>query len=354
MKIENGDRIRFLNEVGGGLVTRIEGSLVFVEDEDGFEVPVSASEVVVVEKASAPSNSAGASSDRNVATPQQGLSANEDVSVPEAYSDELEDEEQDDFHPRFYMAYIKTGNNQTDEGKVQSYIINDSNYYCCYLISSLSEDGYMHALHQGLIEPNTKLPLDEKPARELDVTFDIQLILFKKGKPYPAVAPVSTSLNIKARRFYKENSFRANDFFYQPAVLFSIIKNELEKKMDLLTEKETNDIIREKERGDQGPLKAKRKSTPELLEVDLHINELIDSVAGLSNSEILQIQMDKFHTVMEENKNLKGRRIVFIHGVGSGTLKTELRKQLDRKYKGLNYQDASFREYGYGATMVMV
>lgn len=350
MKVEKGDRIRFLNEVGGGTVTRIEGSLVFVEDEDGFEVPISASEVVVIEKAGGAGNAAGSKG----AAPQQAVSVNENVSEPEAYHEELEDEEQDDFHPRFFLAYIKTGNNQTEEGKVQAYIINDSNYYCSYLISWLGEDGYMHALHQGIIEPNTKLPLDEQSARELDVTYDIQLILFKKGKPYPAVAPVSTSLSIKARRFYKENSFRANDFFYQPAVLFSIIKNELEKKMDLLTEKETKAIILEKESGDVAPPKAKRKSTPELLEVDLHIHELIDSVVGLSNGEMLQIQMDKFQVVMDDNKNAKGRRIVFIHGVGNGILKTEIRKQLDRKYKGINYQDASFREYGYGATMVIV
>ena len=57
---------------------------------------------------------------------------------------------------------------------------------------------------------------------------------------------------------------------------------------------------------------------------------------------------------MEANTKNKGRRIVFIHGVGNGTLKTELRKQLERKYKGINYQDASFREYGYGATMVII
>jgi hypothetical protein len=350
MKVEKGDRIRFLNEVGGGTVTRVEGSLVFVEDEDGFEVPSSASEVVVIEKVAAP----GSSSDNKGAAPQQPPSVNVNVSEPEAYSEELEDEEQDDFHPRFYLAYIKTGNNQTEEGKLEAYIINDSNYYCSYLISWLGEDGYMRALHQGMIEPNAKLPLEEIAARELDVTYDIQLILFKKGKPYPALAPVSTSLSIKARRFYKENSFRANDFFYQPAVLFSIIKNELEQKMDLLTDKETKAIILEKEGGDVAVPKAKRKSTPELLEVDLHIHELIDSVAGLSNGEILQIQMDRFNSVMEENQNAKGRRIVFIHGVGNGVLKTEVRKQLDRKYKGLYYQDASFREYGYGATMVIV
>lgn len=45
-------------------------------------------------------------------------------------------------------------------------------------------------------------------------------------------------------------------------------------------------------------------------------------------------------------------KIVFIHGVGNGRLKHELRKKLERKYSNFKYQDASFKEYGYGATMV--
>lgn len=56
---------------------------------------------------------------------------------------------------------------------------------------------------------------------------------------------------------------------------------------------------------------------------------------------------------MESNAKNKGRKIVFIHGVGNGVLKNEIRKQLERKYK-VYYQDASFREYGYGATMVII
>jgi dsDNA-specific endonuclease/ATPase MutS2 len=50
----------------------------------------------------------------------------------------------------------------------------------------------------------------------------------------------------------------------------------------------------------------------------------------------------------------KVKRIVFIHGVGNGKLKFELRKLLDTTYAKLRYQDASFKEYGYGATLVML
>jgi dsDNA-specific endonuclease/ATPase MutS2 len=44
--------------------------------------------------------------------------------------------------------------------------------------------------------------------------------------------------------------------------------------------------------------------------------------------------------------------VVFIHGVGNGTLKLEIRRELEKKDKILTFQDASFKEYGYGATMV--
>ena len=145
-----------------------------------------------------------------------------------------------------------------------------------------------------------------------------------------------------------------NDFFYQPALLIPIIKNELEQKLDLLTEADTKAIIREKEAKTIQKSSVKRQSTPELLEIDLHIHELLDNWDNLSNSEIIQIQMDKFYSVLDSNKSNKGRRIVFIHGVGNGTLKTEIRKQLERKYKGFDFQDASFREYGYGATMIII
>lgn len=42
------DIVRFLNDVGGGRVVRVEGPIVYVEDEDGFERPAQAREVVVV------------------------------------------------------------------------------------------------------------------------------------------------------------------------------------------------------------------------------------------------------------------------------------------------------------------
>ena len=50
MKI--GDKVRFLNEVGGGKITAFRpGGIVLVEDADGFEMPVHQNEVVVIQEA---------------------------------------------------------------------------------------------------------------------------------------------------------------------------------------------------------------------------------------------------------------------------------------------------------------
>ena len=57
---------------------------------------------------------------------------------------------------------------------------------------------------------------------------------------------------------------------------------------------------------------------------------------------------------MEQHKNQKGKKIVFIHGKGQGVLRNALLRELTHKYKKCTSQDASFREYGFGATLVTI
>ena len=89
-------------------------------------------------------------------------------------------------------------------------------------------------------------------------------------------------------------------------------------------------------------------------EIDLHINRLIDSVIGLTNTEILTLQLGVFRR--ELNQAIKGndREIIFIHGIGNGTLKGELRRVADQEYKWCSQEDASFKEYGFGATRIRI
>ena len=69
---------------------------------------------------------------------------------------------------------------------------------------------------------------------------------------------------------------------------------------------------------------------------------------------MLMAQMNEFRKVMDENIKKKGQKIVFIHGKGEGVLRKTILQELKYRYKNCSWQDASFCEYGFGATLVKV
>ena len=67
------------------------------------------------------------------------------------------------------------------------------------------------------------------------------------------------------------------------------------------------------------------------LTVDLHI-ERIPGNEGVPEWAALEFQMNYFRQILRKNLKHRGRRIVFIHGVGDGTLASALRKELDEVF----------------------
>ncbi|MFB6258944.1 MAG: Smr/MutS family protein [Flavobacteriales bacterium] len=90
----------------------------------------------------------------------------------------------------------------------------------------------------------------------------------------------------------------------------------------------------------------------EKLEVDLHIEELHDRPMYLSNSEILRKQVDHCRAKIQKARRDNIPRVILIHGVGEGVLKSAVRDMLDRSFPELLYFDAPMMEYGRGATEV--
>ncbi|MFN8777550.1 MAG: Smr/MutS family protein [Flavobacteriales bacterium] len=89
-------------------------------------------------------------------------------------------------------------------------------------------------------------------------------------------------------------------------------------------------------------------------EVDLHIHELLDRHEGMSNSEIISIQLEHFERMLRNAEEKKVQRIIFIHGVGQGVLRSEIRKMLRDYYPQCEFLDAPYHIYGYGATEVRI
>lgn len=88
------------------------------------------------------------------------------------------------------------------------------------------------------------------------------------------------------------------------------------------------------------------------MEVDLHIHQLIPSIRGMSNYEILSMQIDEAERKIQFAKSKRIQRIVFIHGVGEGVLQQSL-VELFQKYQ-VDYYAASFQKYGMGATEIYI
>lgn len=95
----------------------------------------------------------------------------------------------------------------------------------------------------------------------------------------------------------------------------------------------------------------KKKNKVPPMEVDLHIGKLVDRSRGMSNFEILNLQLETAKRQLAFARSKRIQRIVFIHGVGEGVLKEELYYLL-RREENIDFYDADYQKYGVGATEV--
>lgn len=112
-------------------------------------------------------------------------------------------------------------------------------------------------------------------------------------------------------------------------------------------------ILGEKEVAKPNYSNKEKKNKKELPvpEFDLHIEKLVKNHKALSNYDILTKQIDtaKYHIEFAIKNRIP--KIVFIHGVGEGILKSDLDFLLGR-YDNIVFQDANYQKYGQGATEV--
>lgn len=398
MKI--GDKVKFLSETGGGRIAGFQGKdIALVEDEDGFQIPTPLSDLVLAastdEYRSAQSVASGK---HNNAAEESNQDFHKSVkSKINAFGDDEEQEEESDPSDKevtftlpveerkggnvlnVYLAFVPEDSRTLSTTTFNCYIVNDSNYYLRY--SLLTVNGQVVALHsEGEIEPNTKVLIEEMGYDSLNL-FDkvaIQMFAYKRDKDFVKKPVVDVLLKIDKVKFYKLHSFRDNDFFEQPALLYTIIENDAKKQElsvdadslaeGMLARKTDNNAAQSKSPSGRTTAETYvrryadgkignpfvNKTKGDVLVVDLHADAVLETTAGMSHVDILNYQLDVFRKTMEENKGNKGKKIIFIHGKGEGVLRNAVVNELRYRYKRCKYQDASFQEYGYGATQVTI
>jgi hypothetical protein len=352
MNIKVGDKVRFLNSVGGGIVRSFKGKdQVIVEGDDGFEIPALIRELVVVEHLDSQMRSL------KPKQPVPVIAAPEPLPKPTPEEAPLPEETPGGERLNVFLAYLPLEPKAIQQSRYECYFINESNYYLFFNYMSRNNNSWV-SRYNGLIEPNTKIFVEEFGKEDINSLerICIQCIAFKKDKPYALKNAVSVELRIDTVKFYKIHCFMENDFFEEDALIYPVVKGDLPERELLISSAELQDAIQQKVRIDKPlPKPALKKKTPSpVLEVDLHINQLLDNTNGLSSGDILAYQMNKFREVLAQYARHKGQKIVFIHGKGDGILRNSIEKELKSNYKEYYYQDASFREYGFGATMVTI
>ncbi len=362
MKI--GDKVRFIYESGGGVVTGFRGKdIVLVEDKDGFEIPMQVRECVVVDtneynfvKKSVAPKEPEPKPKKSVA--QQPLRLPVEDDEPEPVVTYRPAERPEGERLNVVLAYLPMDEKSLSNSRFEAYIINDSNY--CLYFTYLSAQGRSWSVRgNGLLEPNSKMFIEEFGREELNDIEHVcvQLLPFKDKKPFALKPAMNIERRIDTVKFYKLHLFRANPFFDEGALIYDLIVDDKPVK-EIFTDAEEVKVAILGKKDAETPAKpaGKQRLTKgtDILEVDLHIEELLETTAGMNSFDILNHQLDVVRKTIDENIRYKGKKIVFIHGKGEGVLRNAIMQELRRKYPRCLSQDASFQKYGFGATMVII
>ena len=243
-----------------------------------------------------------------------------------------------------------------------TYLVNDSNYYLYFsFLSRSSDEKEWTTRYAGIVEPNIQLLLGELLREDLGQMehIAVQYIAFKRDRAFALKPAVSAEYRLDPMKFLKLHSFQENVYFDTKVLALEVVRDDELVRPVRVDAKQLEKEIKQKkalDRPKRRPVQKREigKKKGDIIEVDLHIHELVDTTRGLSPADMLNLQVDEFRRVMDRNLKNKGQKIVFIHGKGEGVLRNALMKELNHRYKNHDVQDASFREYGFGATQVTI
>jgi hypothetical protein len=344
-----GDKVKFLNSVGGGKVTGyVSPKVVMVEDEQGFEVPTLIAELVKDEQFEAVSPSSRKVVPK-MSKPEETKPKKESLPLFASSAGKPATST-----PSYFLAFVPQVPTMPLSGEIKAWLVNDSNHTLLYHFSLLIDGDYISE-KSGRLAPYSRMPLKGFSHADLSnfPDFGLQLLPFS-NKVSALWGAIVKTIKVNPVKFYKETSFTGNAYFETRAFLIGLKDADLTPELEKLKNHDFSAPQVMEESGDVKKAAPKKKEVADLKEVDLHIHELVENPQGLDPKDLLELQMNRFRFEMESAIQGGARRVVFIHGVGQGTLKNEIRRELANRYKKYDFQDASFREYGYGATMVII
>lgn len=328
MKLRIGDKVRFLNETGEGVITRFKDKeTVFVEMPDGFEIPYLAKHLVPIHT-------------ELILNPEV---ENMDMVLESILSDSIYFIIEPDHEMPLLVSDYKF------------YLFNSSSYNICFTYS-VKDDQYFQTLKHGELGSYQKVFLKQvKKNFFKEFAYHKIECLFYKNMHYKSQIPIAEILFINERILSQSTLVKHNEFKL-PVYAFILKEDFLDK--DVIEQSlNMEDITRLKSikefKQPQKQSVAKQRIKDLTREVDLHIEELIETHSGLTNAQILAIQLERFEKELDYALNNGLKKLIVIHGVGNGKLKQEIISIL-KSVDGVSYYDASYKHYGFGATEIAI
>ena len=329
MKLRIGDKVRFLNEVGEGVVSRIkDNKTVFVEMPDGFEIPYSANQLVPIH------------TELILDKDTENIELDPGARINDAVYFVIEPDQE---LPQLISDY-------------KIYLFNSSSFNLMYAYSIRDEEYFQTIKHgeagpfQKVLLRQVKLPFfNEFPYHRIEGIF-YRHSHFKAQPPLNQVLHVSPNiLNRFDRIVHEEFRFPVYGFLLRDEFAQT---EKVEHQLSLV------DLAKLKALKEFKTSHAKSKSSKEYLKslektIDLHISELVENTQGLSSHELLHIQLERFEKELDTAIQGSIKKIIFIHGVGNGRLRQEIHSIL-RQTQGITFHDAPYKDFGFGATQVNI
>lgn len=329
MKLRVGDKVRFLNEEGGGTIVRMKDkNTAYIEIENGFEIPYLLKLLVPIHTELVINSNA------------ENLDIEPENSIEECVFFVVEPDHELPLLVSEYCFYIY---NCSSYNLHFTYSLKDGNLFQTIKHAELGQ------FQKLLLKKINKTMLKEYAYHKLD-------ILYYKNSHYPAQIPTAEIIHLSEYIFQKNNFIRHHEFKF-PVLAFPIKENFM-RANEIRYNLTEYDVERLKMIKEFKPDLKQSKSHASALavkekEVDLHIEELVDSFKGWTNTQIIQHQIKQFQKELDQAISNNFYKITFIHGVGNGRLKQEIITIL-KNYSELSFQDASYKKYGFGATEVII
>jgi hypothetical protein len=220
MNLQIGDNVRFLNDIGGGKITKIiDKETVSVLTDDGFEMPVLTKELLKIDE-----------EQDFFQTSKKKTEKKEEVieikPITETKTDNFDTEEiepyfKDTDEINIYLALVPKTTEKKGDSDLDFYLINDSNFNFFYNFQRHNEN--LMETKPGKLTANTKEFIETiKRENVLSLEHINFQFLFYKNSLHELKKPLDKQIKINITKLFKDNTFCENDFFDEDAFVITI------------------------------------------------------------------------------------------------------------------------------------